>query len=170
MAAIIKAAINAIPGLTEERLGELLGVSQGQVSHWTGARLPVAWKRAADLAAAIGIEDPASISVAYREVMAKTATQQQSHVLRHDLEIIRDVAQALRDTGLIYEEDMPNLFVKAYERALTHGDYNSRDNMGWLSRQAKKSMPQGASHDVRSTSSNATSVSKRTRGPRARKA
>lgn len=53
---------------TEEQVGAEINVSQGQVSHWTGKRLPVPASRAAPLARAVGIGDPAEISVAYRKI------------------------------------------------------------------------------------------------------
>lgn len=67
MADRMKAIIASTPGLTEESVGAFVGVSQGQVSHWTNKRLPVSTKRAPKLAEALGITDPAEISVAYRD-------------------------------------------------------------------------------------------------------
>lgn len=64
----MKAIIANDPALTEEIVGAHVGVTQGQISHWTGARLPVPAGRAAALAEALGIRDPAEISLQYRAV------------------------------------------------------------------------------------------------------
>ncbi|GAP66823.1 putative phage repressor [Mizugakiibacter sediminis] len=69
----IKAAIASDPNLTEESVGAQVGVTQGQVSHWTNGRLPVPAARAIKLASVLGIDDPAEISLAYREIAAKAA-------------------------------------------------------------------------------------------------
>lgn len=68
MARLMKGCIaNSGGALTQESVGAAVGVSQGQISHWTDGRLPVPVKRAPALAAALGIDDPARISVAYRQ-------------------------------------------------------------------------------------------------------
>ncbi len=64
IAARLRSIIAANPDLTEEGVASTVGVTQGQVSHWTGGRLPVPARRAA----ALGIGDPSEISVAYREI------------------------------------------------------------------------------------------------------
>lgn len=90
MAAVMKAAIAANPDLTEESVGAQVGVSQGQISHWTGGRLPVPSGRAIKLASALGIDDPSSISVAYRELQLQAARGESiGHEMRPDLEIAR---------------------------------------------------------------------------------
>src|SRR5690242_10867528 len=101
MAAKLKARIASIPGMTEERVGAELGVSQGAVSHWTGARLPVPASRAAKLAAILQFDDPSEISVAYREIVegapAKAATHQDSQAVRLDHDIVNGVARAMHE-------------------------------------------------------------------------
>lgn len=72
MAARMKAIIASSREITEESVADAVGVTQGQVSHWTGGRLPVPAKRAQALAAALGIADPGEISLAYRDI-AKTS-------------------------------------------------------------------------------------------------
>ena len=64
----LKSAIASSANLTEERVGAELGISQGAVSHWTNGRLPVPAKRAQKLAHILGIDDPAEISIAYRDI------------------------------------------------------------------------------------------------------
>lgn len=64
----LKSIIARNPDLTEEAVGAKLGVSQGQISHWTGARLPVPATRAAALAKELGIADPGEISIAWRKI------------------------------------------------------------------------------------------------------
>lgn len=79
IAARLRDTIKSRDDLTEESVGDAVGVSQGQVSHWTGGRLPVPAKRASALASALGIDDPGKISVAYRELSlgkAVTVTRQ----------------------------------------------------------------------------------------------
>ena len=72
MAALMKSVIAKSQGaLTQESVGAAVGVTQGQVSHWTDGRLPVPAKRAPALAAALGIDDPARISVAYRDTFGE---------------------------------------------------------------------------------------------------
>lgn len=95
MAATVKAAIAATPGMTEERLGELAGVSQGAVSHWTGGRLPIPAGRAGRVADALGINDPGSISIAYREIVGGRHSQS----VRLDPDIVRAVARAVQDVA-----------------------------------------------------------------------
>lgn len=68
MAALMRSIIASTPDLTEEKVAIEVGVTQGQVSHWTGGRLPVPARRAAKLAQALGIHEPAQISIAYREI------------------------------------------------------------------------------------------------------
>lgn len=57
-------------GKTQEEIGTALGVSQGMIWQWAKGRRPVPATRAQALAAAVGIEDPALISAAYRVVAA----------------------------------------------------------------------------------------------------
>lgn len=71
MAVRMRTIIASDPGLTEEGVGAIVGVSQGQISHWTSGRLPVPAKRALKLAAALSIDDPGEISVAYRDVVSR---------------------------------------------------------------------------------------------------
>lgn len=64
----LKSIIAADPNLTEESVGVHVGVSQGQISHWTNGRLAVPAARAVKLAGAMGISDPRDISLAYRRI------------------------------------------------------------------------------------------------------
>lgn len=90
MAARMKAIINQTDGLTEEFVGAEVGVSQGQVSHWTNARLPVPANRAIKLAAVLNITDPSEISVAYRDLAEKMASNPGAdEPMRPDLIIAR---------------------------------------------------------------------------------
>lgn len=75
----LKAIIAADPNLTEESVGVQVGVSQGQVSHWTGGRLPVPAARAAALAKAVGIENPGEISLAYRRINTSSGVKEAAH-------------------------------------------------------------------------------------------
>jgi len=124
IAARLKAAIASIPGMTEERLGVDVGVSQGAVSHWTGARLPVPAIRARAVADALGIADPAEISVAFREVTRSKVAEEAPHYRTHpalDPSKIAETITALRiifaRRGAVYEiasaEDA-EIFAAAY--------------------------------------------------------
>lgn len=53
---------------SQESVGAKVGVTQGMVWQWANGRLPVPAKRAAALAAALGIEDPGVISPAWRQI------------------------------------------------------------------------------------------------------
>src|SRR5690348_4209312 len=68
MASRMKAIFAADRDRTEENAAVSVGVTQGQISHWTSGRLPVPAKRAPALAAYLGIDNPGEISVAYREL------------------------------------------------------------------------------------------------------
>lgn len=68
MAARMKAIIASTRDMTEESVADAVGVTQGQISHWTGGRLPVPARRAPALASALGIADPGEISLAYRAI------------------------------------------------------------------------------------------------------
>lgn len=124
MASRLKAAIATIPGMTEERLGAEVGVSQGAVSHWTGARLPVPAIRARAVANALGIADPTEISVAYRAVtrskVAEDASPYRTHSILDPTKIAETVT-ALRIVfarrGAVYEISSPadaEIFTAAY--------------------------------------------------------
>lgn len=90
MAAKMKAAITGNPDLTEEAVGAQMGVTQGQVSHWTNARLPVPARRALKLASILGIDDPGEISLDYRALAARMAANPSAvSEIRPDLEISR---------------------------------------------------------------------------------
>lgn len=130
IAAKLKARIREIPGMTEEKVGAEVGVSQGQVSHWTGGRLPVPAIRAAKLASVLGFDDPGDISIAYRDAYqgeaGRTAAPSHSHSARLDPRIFRLVARAMQDAhkelGRAYNvADSADLFVELYERVRTHG-------------------------------------------------
>jgi hypothetical protein len=125
MAAAMKAAIAAIPGMTEERLGVEVGVSQGAISHWTGGRLPVPAIRAPKVAASLGFADPAQISVAYRNVtgfkVAEDAPIYRVRAMHLDPTKIAETVTALRIVfarrGAVYEIASPpdaEIFIQAY--------------------------------------------------------
>jgi transcriptional regulator with XRE-family HTH domain len=137
MADRMKAIIANSDELTEESVAAAVGVTQGQVSHWTGARNPVSARRAPALAAALGIEDPSEISVAYREIaehrpsdfvvtrqgqVIQVIDSKQSHAPRFDAKILAATHRALRElheaaeTGAPYNlESDPEHFLQAYE-------------------------------------------------------
>lgn len=62
----IRTIISATDGLTEGIVAEVVGVSPGQISHWSSGRLAVPARRAPALAKALGIDDPGELSVEYR--------------------------------------------------------------------------------------------------------
>lgn len=66
-AAVLSSAI-AASGESQEAIGAKVGVTQGMVWQWANGRLPVPAKRAATLAAAVGVDDPGSISPAWRQI------------------------------------------------------------------------------------------------------
>lgn len=127
MADRMKAIIESTPGLTQESVGASVGVSQGQVWQWLEGRLPVSAKRAPALAEALGIQDPAEISVAYREISGTSFSRPKvvdllaSHPQRFDVKILVATHRALRE---LHEsqfdspynlEDDPVHFLQAYE-------------------------------------------------------
>lgn len=125
----LKARIREI-GMTEEKLGELVGVSQGQVSHWTGKRLPVPAARAAKLAVALGFNDPGEISLAYRDAYhgapGKSAPSTHSQSARLDPRTFRVVARAMLEAHKALKReylitDHVDLFVELYGRVQEHG-------------------------------------------------
>ncbi|MBN8887554.1 MAG: hypothetical protein J0I77_17655 [Rudaea sp.] len=67
MAATIKAAVERSTK-SQEAIGVEVGVTQGSIWQWMEGKEPVSAKRAPALAAALGIDDPAKISSAYREL------------------------------------------------------------------------------------------------------
>jgi DNA-binding transcriptional regulator YdaS (Cro superfamily) len=157
MAARIKAAIAGIPGMTEERIGGELGVSQSAVSHWTGARLPVPARRAAPLAAVLGIADPGEISVAYQELVAggAAAPQSQSQPMRLDPERMAELATVLDERWKhvpggfdLRNEDHAAHFVHCYGLYVNMKERPTPENVVRFS--AALSTPQGASKDERS--------------------
>ncbi len=79
IAAMIKAKIASDPNLTEEIVGNAVGVTQGQISHWSGARLPVPAKRAAALAKALGFDDPGILSPAFRKLQSQAVRETPGH-------------------------------------------------------------------------------------------
>lgn len=138
IAARLKAAIAAIPGMTEERLGAEIGVSQGAVSHWTGARLPVPAIRAPAVAAVLGIADPSEISVAYRGVVQfKVSEDAPTYKVRAALDPtkIAETVTALRIVfarrGVVYDITSPadaEIFTAAYAiRELMPMDVDQND-------------------------------------------
>lgn len=66
---ILEAAING-SGMTKEAIAAVIGVSPGMVSQWSSGYRPVAPERAAALARAVGLDDPASISHGYAETVS----------------------------------------------------------------------------------------------------
>lgn len=90
MAERMKSIIAKDPNLTEESVGVQMGVTQGQISHWTGGRLPVPAKRALKLATILGIDDPSEISLAYRELAGRMSSGEAQEVeVEPDLAIAR---------------------------------------------------------------------------------
>jgi len=55
-------------GKTQEQVGSDVGVSQGMVWQWANKKLAVPARRARALARAVGVADPADISVDYRNL------------------------------------------------------------------------------------------------------
>lgn len=95
MAARIKAAIVKDPDLTEEIVGARIGVTQGQVSHWTGGRLPVPATRAVALAEILNIADPADISVKYRAIASKGVRDSAAQYDTSDDQIITEMRREI---------------------------------------------------------------------------
>lgn len=89
MAARIKAAIKSTPDLTQEKVAIAMGVSQGQVSHWSDGRLPVPPARAPKLASILGFADGSEISVAYRDLQIKSAQAEGAPPQPLDVEVSR---------------------------------------------------------------------------------
>lgn len=123
IAARLKAAIAADQDMTEERLGEIVGVSQGQISHWTNARHPVPAKRARALAAALGFDDPGEVSEAFRALNVPASPDQGtgSQPARLDPDMLAETAKAIRlwyeRRGEVYSiEDDPARFMLVYEK------------------------------------------------------
>lgn len=111
MAARIKAAIVKDSYLTEEIVGAKLGVTQGQVSHWTGGRLPVPATRAAALAEILNIADPADISLKYRALVPKGVRDTAAHYdvppdqiaeMRRELDALRAVVAVVLTVSTIH--------------------------------------------------------------------
>lgn len=101
----MKSIIASDPHLTEESVGASIGVSQGQISHWTGGRLPVPATRAAALAKALGIKDASEISLAYRKISASAQVREQGSSYGNDsnreLEALQTEIDALKTTVAI---------------------------------------------------------------------
>ncbi|WP_161596256.1 helix-turn-helix domain-containing protein [Rhodanobacter glycinis] len=156
MAALIKSRLDAIPGMTQDSLGEQLGVSQGMVSHWVDGRSAVTAKRARALANALGIDDPALISVDYREIVgpvsASVGTSEESLALRLDtstilkiVETFEVVQEMYKDEGRVYDiEAEPERF---YEAMTTYDQLPEGQTLSEfvkLSKQVHWISPQGA--------------------------
>lgn len=69
-AKVISEALDASERSQEDVAADV-GVSQGQIAHWKNGRLPVPAKRAAPLAKALGVADPATISVEFAESVSR---------------------------------------------------------------------------------------------------
>lgn len=147
MAATVKAAIASIPDMTEEHLGVIVGVSQGQISHWTGARLPIPASRAARVADALHISDPGSISVAYREIVGHRHSQS----VRLDPAMVAQTHRALKrrfaKSGGYDIEKHPELFVEAYAIRVGIVGASVPQNVFDLVIEHANLTPQGASTD-----------------------
>jgi transcriptional regulator with XRE-family HTH domain len=122
MADRMKAIVESMPDLTQDSIGNAVGVSQGQVWQWLDGRLQVSAKRAPALAQALGIKDPSEISVAYREMVRPQPVENKaSHSPRLDAKILAATHRALREihaetSDLPYNlEDDPEHFLQAYE-------------------------------------------------------
>lgn len=105
IAARIKAIIaDKSRNLTEDLVAAKLGVTQGNVSHWTNARSPVPSSRAIKLASVLGIEDPGEISVAYRKMAEEAAYKKSAGTIREDLfqaRILNDVESMRAVIGVL---------------------------------------------------------------------
>lgn len=141
MADRMKAVFEANPQLTQEAVGAAVGVTQGTVWQWIRGEMPVSAKRAPALAEALGIQDPAEISIAYRDIAPSHGTSRPefvarsaggsiqlienkaSHTPRFDLDSIVDAAwalgQAFAAKKLPYHlEDHPEYFLQVYKACL----------------------------------------------------
>lgn len=57
-------------GKTHEEVAAEVGVTPGMIHQWAKPLRPISFRRAAALARAVGIADPAEISVGYRDLLA----------------------------------------------------------------------------------------------------
>lgn len=92
-----------------------------------------------------------------------------------DPAIVFDVARALQEAheelGLAYDFTAnPQLFIDAYQRAVTFGNFSEGRGNAWLGSHITLAAPQGAHKDERATGTHAQGVHQRTTGGRARKA
>lgn len=71
-AARVFAEAVAASGKSHEQLGAEVGVSAGMIYQWAKPLRAISAKRAPAAALAVGIDDPATISVAYAEIMRST--------------------------------------------------------------------------------------------------
>lgn len=101
MAAKMKAAIANTPGLTEEIVGAHMGVTQGQISHWTGGRLPVPARRATALAQILGIRDPGEISLQYRAVAPRSVREAPAVYVGGGEDVVADLRQEVAALRLV---------------------------------------------------------------------
>ncbi|MFK2904557.1 helix-turn-helix transcriptional regulator [Dyella ginsengisoli] len=92
-----------------------------------------------------------------------------------DPEIVLDVARALHEAheelGLTYNFTAnPQLFIDAYQRAATFGNFSGGRGSAWLGSNIMKAVPKGEHKDERATGTHAQGVHKRATGSRSRKA
>ena len=107
IAAMIKSTIASTPGLTEEIVGTAMGVTQGQISHWSGGRLRVPAERASALAKALNIDDPGKLSIAFRKLQAQAvketppsyAADDELDALRRELDAVRALIVTMLTVG-----------------------------------------------------------------------
>lgn len=108
IAAFIKATIANTPGLTEEIVGNAVGVTQGQISHWSGGRLRVPAERAPALAQALGVDDPGRLSLPFRKLQAHGVREQPApygtrdeeiSALRRELDAVRALVVCILTIG-----------------------------------------------------------------------
>lgn len=91
-----------------------------------------------------------------------------------DADLVLHVAQALhnvhKELGLTYDfVANPKLFITAYQRAKTYGNYRGGRGNAWLGSQISKAVPQGMSKDGPATDAHAGGMHKKRTGGSAKK-
>lgn len=117
----LKEIFRTSPDRTEEAAGAACGVSQSQVSHWTGEREPVPAKRAAAFASYMGIDDPGEISVAYRD-LPRTSN---SRIPTKQVTELRNVLNALASVMLAYRQHEVGDFLALLQMIPSKSDSDS---------------------------------------------
>ncbi len=117
----LKLIFKTSPDRTEEAAGEACGVSQGQVSHWTGGREPVPAKRAAAFAAYMGVADPGEISVGYREAALPASPSGEAR----QVDELRHIMSAMTTVMLAYRQHEGDAFLQLLRKIPTRADPDS---------------------------------------------